>query len=168
MSLTLLHTLSPGTNGMPPDLQRIVNLIKALDDKAAGACKPHPLLNHTPPQKCSTPSSNWLSSASRATPSTSLPLEIHPPTPRATPKTYVRVAMHCSDWTTHTCFTCVQCDPQVATMRAQIEDKQRLLILYVEEKVGLASQAQDLIQHHLQRLNHDMREFEEEMKVRGW
>ena len=50
-------------------------------------------------------------------------------------------------------------------MRARIEEQQRLLILYVEEKVALASQAQDLIQHHLQRLNHDMREFEDEMKV---
>ncbi len=54
---------------------------------------------------------------------------------------------------------------QVASLRARIEDQQRLLILYVEEKVALASQAQDIIEHHLQRLNHDMREFEEEIKV---
>lgn len=31
-----LDTVSTGTSGMPPDLQRFVNTIKALDEKAAG------------------------------------------------------------------------------------------------------------------------------------
>ena len=56
---------------------------------------------------------------------------------------------------------------QVGELRRQIEEEQRMLLHFQEQKMALAVQCYDLVDTHVQNLGRNMDGLREELEVRG-